>query len=90
MGAITDNCPRIEIIEELARRYGSGGTLMHLRFLHKKYAWLLVVGGARAVKRFIDIAASLVLLLGLAPLFAIVALLIKATDGGPVFFEPSV
>jgi lipopolysaccharide/colanic/teichoic acid biosynthesis glycosyltransferase len=86
MGAITGNCPRIEIIEELAQRYGSGGTLMHLRFLRKKYSWLLVVGGARAVKRFVDIIFSLLLLLGLSPLFAVVALLIKATDGGPVFF----
>jgi lipopolysaccharide/colanic/teichoic acid biosynthesis glycosyltransferase len=86
MGAMTGNCPRIEIIEELSRRYDSGGLQMHLRFLRKKYAWMLVVGGARALKRALDILASLVLLICLLPLFSVVALLIKLTDNGPIFF----
>lgn len=38
------------------------------------------------MKRFIDIVASLTLLVMLIPLFLIVSTLIKLTDGGPVFF----
>src|SRR5205085_7198667 len=52
----------------------------------KKYAWLVIVGGAKALKRAIDVVAALVLLVCLAPLFAAVAAAIKLTDGGPVLF----
>ena len=38
-------------------------------------------------KRLIDVAFSLALLVVLSPLFLIVALCIKLTDGGPVFFR---
>ncbi|MBI5058520.1 sugar transferase [candidate division KSB1 bacterium] len=38
------------------------------------------------VKRLIDLAVSLVLLVLLAPLLAVVAMLIKFGDGGPVFY----
>jgi lipopolysaccharide/colanic/teichoic acid biosynthesis glycosyltransferase len=38
------------------------------------------------IKRFVDVLVSAVALLALAPVFAIVALLIKLEDGGPVFF----
>jgi sugar transferase (PEP-CTERM system associated) len=42
--------------------------------------------GARAIKRVIDVLASVFLLLLTAPLYAIVALLIKLEDGGPIRF----
>jgi exopolysaccharide biosynthesis polyprenyl glycosylphosphotransferase len=44
---------------------------------------------ARAVffKRSIDLIASLLLLIFLAPVFLVVAILIKATSAGPVFFK---
>jgi lipopolysaccharide/colanic/teichoic acid biosynthesis glycosyltransferase len=82
---------RIALMEELYRIYGAPsvgpGTFgLRLRYWQKKYAWMLVVGGTKVLKRTIDIIASSVLLIGLAPLFALVALLIKFTDGGPVFF----
>jgi len=78
-------------MEELYRIYGApsagpGSFRLRLRYWRKKYAWMVVVGGAKALKRAVDIAASLALMIGLAPLFALVALLIKLTDGGPVFF----
>src|SRR5262245_29329440 len=38
-------------------------------------------------KRLIDVSVSLALLIVLSPLFLIVALCIKLTDGGPVFFR---
>jgi len=46
----------------------------------------MVVHSARFLKRALDIAVSLALLLALAPLFLAVAALIELTDGGPVLF----
>ena len=52
----------------------------------KRYLWQAVIGAARAVKRTFDIVGALVgLVLGL-PLFAVIALAIKLTDGGAVLF----
>jgi lipopolysaccharide/colanic/teichoic acid biosynthesis glycosyltransferase len=88
-----ENLPadRERLLAALERQYGGRtGAIprwrQRARFLRKKYAWLVVVGGARALKRLIDVVASALLLLLLAPLFLVVALLIKLTDGGPVFF----
>ena len=80
---------RAALQEELCHRFGEGIfglDVLRLRFWWKKYAWALVVGSTKALKRTIDIAVSAVLLVGMAPLFAVVAALIKLTDGGPVFF----
>ncbi|GAB4455791.1 MAG: hypothetical protein OHK0029_12470 [Armatimonadaceae bacterium] len=57
-----------------------------LRLRCKQFLWLLVVGGTRLLKRLLDITVSASALLLLAPLMLLVALLIKATDGGPVLF----
>lgn len=77
-------------MEELYKRYGAsrgpGALKLKLRYWRKKYAWLLVVGGARLLKRMLDVVASGLLMLLLWPLFLVVALCIKLTDGGPVFF----
>jgi lipopolysaccharide/colanic/teichoic acid biosynthesis glycosyltransferase len=85
---------RVLLVEELYRRYGKGPSgpgsfLRRLRLVRKKYAWFLVVGGAKAVKRTVDILAALTGLVVLSPLFVVVALLIKLTDGGPVLFWQS-
>lgn len=79
---------RVLLMEELYERYGKGtrGMPRGWRFWRKKYAWLLVVGGATLVKRAIDICVSGAALVVLLPLFAVVALLIKLTDRGPVLF----
>ena len=82
---------RDELMEELYHRYGSkaggvGGLGHRFRYWRKKYAWIIVVGGARALKRLFDILVSGTLLLCLWPLFLGVALCIKLTDGGPVLF----
>ena len=42
---------------------------------------------ARAIKRSVDLVGASVLLLASAPVFAIVALLIKLDSKGPVFFR---
>src|SRR5262245_24382477 len=86
-----EDAHRLILIEELHQRYGDGGPagarlLLRLRFWQKKYAWLAVVGGAQIVKRAIDIIVAGTALLCLSPLFFVVAVLIKLTDGGPVLF----
>jgi lipopolysaccharide/colanic/teichoic acid biosynthesis glycosyltransferase len=52
----------------------------------KRWSWLAVVHGTQAVKRVFDIAVSLVAILIAAPIFIVIALLIRR-DGGPVFFK---
>lgn len=82
---------RLALMEELYKRYGTGATgpggwRLRLRYWRKKYDWIIVVGGSKILKRTIDIAASSLLFLLLWPLFLAVALCIKLTDGGPIFF----
>jgi len=45
-----------------------------------------VCGGAQVLKRILDIAVAVTMLALLAPLLALVAVLVKLTDGGPVLF----
>ena len=45
-----------------------------------------LVGGTRVVKSAFDRACAACALLLLAPLFSVIALVIRATDGGPAFF----
>jgi len=85
---------RAALMEELYRRYGRGsrgaaGRAQQFRFLWKQLAYRGVVGGAKGLKRAMDVAASLTLLLLLSPLLLAVAAAIKLTDGGPVFFWQS-
>jgi len=82
---------RLSLIEELHRRYGDGSgggnqLRLRIRFWQKKYAWIAVLGGARFLKRAIDVAVAAAALVCLSPLFLAVALAIKLTDGGPVLF----
>ena len=78
---------RLQLIEELHQRYTKNGNV-YTRFclLRKKYIWLIVVQGTRAFKRLVDVLVSLTILIGLFPVFLLIALLIKATDRGPVFY----
>lgn len=80
---------RLVLAEELQRRLGGARGRQRLRLWLKKYAWLLVVGGARLVKRMTDMSVALAGLIALSPLFLAVALAIKLTDGGPVLFWQS-
>jgi exopolysaccharide biosynthesis polyprenyl glycosylphosphotransferase len=75
----------------LARRYAVAQSPLgrFLLRLHVRYQRLRVkrlTHGAELTKRGVDILASSILLLLLSPLFAIIALLLKLQDGGPVFF----
>ena len=53
---------------------------------YKRLTWRCVVSGTHFIKRLFDIFVSAVALLLLAPVFAVIAILIKLEDGGPVFF----
>lgn len=79
---------RLEVLEELYQRYGDPrhDRRRRLRYWWKRSAWLLVMGGARALKRGLDVLASGAGLIVLSPLFLLVALAIKLTDRGPVLF----
>lgn len=74
------------LIQELYVRYGTGGRSQSYRFWFKRYAWAITIGGAKLLKRGLDIAVSLLMLILLSPLFLLVAACIKFCDGGPVFF----
>jgi len=50
------------------------------------FDWTTGVGGARRIKRLIDIILSVLLLIVLAPLFLIIAILIKCADKGSILF----
>lgn len=49
-------------------------------------AWRFTVKFSYALKRFLDIVLSLLALIVLSPLFLILAILIKLTSPGPIFF----
>ena len=57
-----------------------------LRLRLQRLGWRLRVEGPGALKRAIDVAVALTMLLLLLPLFAVVAAAVKWTDGGPVLF----
>src|SRR5258708_6794656 len=83
---VVDNTRRVLLMQELHQRYSRGGTSMRFRFLVKKYAWAIAIGGAKALKRGLDIVVSVMMLILLSPLFFAVAAAIKFTDGGSVLF----
>ncbi len=78
---------RINQINTFHDRYAKSGRMKSFHFLKKKYAWMVVVGGTKAIKRLIDITVPLVMLILLSPLLSLTALIIKLTDFGPVFFN---
>ncbi len=81
---------RVEMIEELYNRYGRANSLKapaaRFRYWRKKYAWSFAVGAANFIKRALDIGLSIFLLITMTPLFLIVAIAIKLTDGGPILY----
>ncbi|MCX7003661.1 MAG: sugar transferase, partial [bacterium] len=87
MAYITTPSPRVEVLEELYARYGASSDLRRrLRCWRKRYAWQCIIGGARLLKRSVDVLVASAGFLVLAPVFVIVALCIKCTDGGPIIF----
>lgn len=83
---ISDQAVRIALSEELYRRFSGPRWPQRFHYWRKKYAWLIIVGGTRRIKRLIDFFAALAGMVVLAPLFLAVALAIKLTDKGPILF----
>ncbi len=68
------------------RDYGTSAPFRRLHARAKRKVWTFTIRSSERLKRAIDVAGSLALLVALSPLFAVVAAIIKLTDWGPVFF----
>lgn len=78
---------RVGLIDELHQRYATAlGWRQRLTYLRKKYSWMLVVAGAKALKRITDLFVALSVGIVFLPFALVIALLIKLTDGGPVLY----
>jgi lipopolysaccharide/colanic/teichoic acid biosynthesis glycosyltransferase len=64
----------------------SGRIRLNAEFVAHKARMLLLQRTPSGCKRALDVLCSAILLLFLAPVFAVIALLVKLEDGGPVFF----
>jgi lipopolysaccharide/colanic/teichoic acid biosynthesis glycosyltransferase len=69
----------------LALQYPLGRWAIWCRFQWRQLCWHWLVAGAEIAKRALDMIASFLALLLLAPFMGLIALFIKL-DGGPVFF----
>ena len=72
---------RFETAQSLAGRFFLN---LHVEFQRLRASWLS--GGGAVLKRGFDICASFLSLVVLFPLFALMAILVKIEDGGPVLF----
>lgn len=78
---------RTRLLDELHNKYAhSPNVKQQILYKRKKYSWLAIVGGTKFLKRLIDIFLSTFLLIILSPLFLIIAIIVKVSDGGPVFY----
>jgi lipopolysaccharide/colanic/teichoic acid biosynthesis glycosyltransferase len=80
---------RLATIETIQRQFGLSPWRIRrakARVAIRKLMWWIAVQGALFTKRLVDIivAAALILLIG--PILLLLAMLIRATDGGPVLF----
>jgi exopolysaccharide biosynthesis polyprenyl glycosylphosphotransferase len=76
-----------ELMDALHDKYRGGGRKETFRFYFKKFSWIIVTESAYFLKRAMDMVVSGVLLICLAPVFLLIAVLIKLEDPGPVFFS---
>lgn len=76
---------RQQRIDQMLSRFSSSKRAKRVYRL-KKLLWTIVVGSTLFFKRLIDIIGSATALLLLSPLFLVVGLIIKLTDGGNVFY----
>ena len=72
-------------IDQMLQQYKSNGRKFR-REKVKRTLWLTVIKTTLLFKRFLDVLATLIALVLLSPLFLAVSLIIKMTDGGPVFY----
>ena len=72
-------------IDRLLREMSERETISRFSGLHL-FFWKFTVQFSYALKRFLDILFSLLALIILSPLFLVLAILIKLTSPGPIFF----
>jgi lipopolysaccharide/colanic/teichoic acid biosynthesis glycosyltransferase len=77
---------RHALLTRLHRRYTRGAALATFHLRLQRFVWRLRIAGPALVKRAIDVTVSLTMLTLLLPLFAVVAAIVKWTDGGPILF----
>lgn len=78
---------RTDLLQVLYQRYATSRTFMKkIHYLRKKYFWIFVVKGSLFLKRLTDILFSIYLIVLFSPLMALIALLIKLHDRGPILF----
>jgi lipopolysaccharide/colanic/teichoic acid biosynthesis glycosyltransferase len=69
-----------------AAQFAPGRWLFNLRVHWRRLTWRAPGTGGRLAKRALDVAGSLAFLIAFSPGFALIALLVKLEDGGPVLF----
>lgn len=77
--------------EQYFRYYGTGALSLStwrrsLSLLRHRLSWILTTRGYERFKRTVDFLVSLGALLVLSPLFLVIAIAVKLTDGGPILF----
>ena len=76
--------------EELLKRFSGSGRVVGwrlLRFHVKRLAWGSVIAGALGLKRLLDMVVAGTLLVVLAPVYLLIALLIRLESPGSVLFR---
>jgi exopolysaccharide biosynthesis polyprenyl glycosylphosphotransferase len=81
-----------QLNEQLIAHFGSmqspaGRLRWYAYSVWKRLLWKAVVASSFFIKRLFDIVASVAFLIVISPLLAVIALLIKMEDGGPVIFS---
>ncbi len=75
------------VLELLQKRCEAGRfSRARLRYLRKRWFWIISIGGTRLVKRAVDAVGAGCGLVVLSPLMLLTALAIKLDDRGPVIF----
>lgn len=78
---------REELLEKLEHRYPHSKKIgARIVYWRKQLSWWLLIGGAKCIKRAVDFVVSFCLLILSLPLFLLIALGIKLSDGGSVFY----
>lgn len=78
---------RRRLMEKLHSRYDNADSFsQRLKYLRKKYLWLLFVEGTRLFKRSIDIVIGLFIFILFLPFMLLIGSMIKFSDGGPVLY----
>ncbi len=78
---------RQRLLDELHDRYVNPKSFQkRLSYYRKRYLWLFVVVSAKLLKRLLDFVISFVLLVLTSPIFLIISLIVKISDGGSVLY----